>query len=323
MNRIRAGVVGVGHLGYHHARIYAAMQNVNLVGVADTADACRKKAGGDFDVPAFSSVDDLIAEGVDCASVAVPTSMHHDVTLRLLDAGVDTLVEKPIAASIAEAEAIVARARKTERLLQVGHIERFNGAVIALLEAIKHPRFIECHRLSPYPNRNHDVSVVHDLMIHDLEILLALDKSGVASIDAIGVPVFSPTEDIGNVRLRFASGCVANVTASRVSVEKMRKIRIFEEDAYISTDYSEQDVLLYRKKPGELDPGQNPMELIEIDSLPITKEEPLRRELESFVNCVRTRNQPVVTGEEGLAALRLAQDIVAKMREHPERQNQE
>lgn len=316
MNPIRVGVAGVGHLGYHHARNYASLENVALVGVVDLDPERGRKAAEDFHVPWFKTLDELLAAGVDAVSVSVPTSAHFETATQLLNAGVDVLVEKPLAATTQEAEQMVAMAEQHERILQVGHIERFNGAVIALFDAIKHPRFIECHRLSPYPNRGQDVSVVLDLMIHDLEIVLALDRSELVSMDAVGVSVFSEQEDIANVRLRFASGCVANLTCSRISLERMRKIRIFEQDAYLSTDYSDQEVLVYRKKPVKPEVVQNPMELITVDPLPVHREEPLRRELQSFVACVRDRTRPVVSGADGLAALRLAEDIVTFIREH-------
>lgn len=316
MNPIRVGVAGVGHLGYHHARNYASLENTTLVGVVDLDAERGRKAAEDFHVPWFKTLDELLAAGVDAVSVSVPTSAHFETATQLLNAGVDVLVEKPLAATTQEAEQMVALAEQRERILQVGHIERFNGAVIALFDAIKHPRFIECHRLSPYPNRGQDVSVVLDLMIHDLEIVLALDRSELVSMDAVGVSVFSEQEDIANVRLRFASGCVANLTCSRISLERMRKIRIFEQDAYLSTDYSDQEVLVYRKKPVKPEVVQNPMELITVDPLPVHREEPLRRELQSFVACVRDRTRPVVSGADGLAALRLAEDIVTFIREH-------
>jgi len=314
MHPVRVGVVGVGHLGYHHARHYAQLPGVSLVGVADPDAVRGQKAAEDFGAPWFKTIEALIEAGVDAVSVAAPTSAHGAVAAAFLDAGVDVLVEKPMAANTDEAERMVALARRHGRILQVGHIERFNGAVIALFAAIKRPRFIECHRLSPYPNRGDDVSVVLDLMIHDLEIVLALDGSELTSMDAAGVPVFSEFEDIANVRLRFASGCVANLTCSRISLERMRKIRIFEQDAYLSTDYSDQEVLVYRKKAGSPRSVQNPMDLISVESLPVHRDEPLRRELESFVACVRDRVRPVVSGEDGLAALRLAERIEAFIR---------
>ena len=314
MSNLRAAVVGVGHLGYHHARIYQSLAQVDLVGVVDPGAEQRARAADAFQVPAFETVQELLALKPDLASVVTPTTLHHEVTLALLAAGVHVLVEKPIASTVEQAEEMVAAARAADRLLQVGHIERFNGAVMALSGAIKHPRFIECHRLSPFPGRGSDVSVVLDLMIHDLDIVLALEHSPVVSVDAVGVPIFSVQEDIANVRLRFASGCVANLTSSRVSLDKMRKIRIFEDNAYLSTDYSAQEVLIYRKKPGPLPDGANPMEHITIDSLPVTREEPLHLELLAFADCVRTGRRPLVAGEDGMIALKLAQQVVDAIR---------
>ncbi len=315
MINTRVGVVGVGHLGYHHARIYAGLDGVELVGIADPNPENAAKAAADFGVPSFPSAEGLLAAGVEAVSVAVPTSAHREIALRLIEAGVDVLVEKPLAASVAEARDMVEAAEAKDRVLQVGHIERFNGAVIALFNAVRQPRFVECHRLSPYPNRGDDVSVVLDLMIHDLEILLAMDRSGVASVDAVGVPVFSVFEDIANARIRFNSGCVANLTSSRVSVERMRKIRIFEQDAYMSTDYKDQQVLVYRKRPNVAAGAvASPMDLIEIEPLEVEREEPLRLELMSFLHCVRERAVPVVSGRDGLAALQLAEEIIAAIR---------
>ncbi len=316
MTLIRAGVAGVGHLGYHHARHYAALPDVQLVGIAEPDPECRGKAAADFDTEGFSDVDSLLDAGVDAVSVVTPTVSHAEVVVRLLEAGVDVLVEKPIAATIDEAERMVAASQAHGRRLQVGHIERFNGAVMALFDAIRAPRFVECHRLSPFPGRGTDVSVVLDLMIHDLDIVLALDSSEVVSLDAVGVPVFSKSEDIANVRLRFESGCVANLTSSRVSMDRMRKIRIFETNAYVSTDYSAQEVLVYRKKPGPIPEGADPMAHILVEPLPVQKEEPLKLELMSFLSCVREGGRPAVSGEDGLKALVLARRIVDFIREH-------
>lgn len=316
MTPLRTAVIGVGHLGYHHARLYNAIESAHLAGVVDTDRERARKVAAEFETRAFDSIEELLEVGVDAASVAVPTVAHRDAAIALLAGGVDALVEKPIAASPAEAREMIEAARRFGRLLQVGHVERFNGAVIALLDAIKRPRFIECHRMSPYPNRGQDVSVVHDLMIHDLDVLLALDDSEIVSVDSIGVPIFSAAEDIANARIRFASGCVANLTASRISLERMRKIRVFSETAYVSTDYSEQQVVVYGKKPGEIPPGTSPMEMITIEPLEVRKEEPLRLELEAFLTSVRDRSAPVVTGEDGLRALELAESIINFMRAH-------
>jgi len=315
MSPVRVGVIGVGHLGYHHARNYAAIDDAELVGVVDTDPERGRKAAEDFGVPLLPSVCALVEEGIDAASVVVPTSAHCAVGLELIEAGIDVLIEKPLAGSVEEARQLVSAAADAHRVLQVGHIERFNGAVVALFDVVKQPRFIECHRLSPYPNRGQDVSVVLDLMIHDLEIVLALVASPVATVDAVGVPVFSESEDIANARVRFDSGCVANLTASRISVDRMRKIRIFEQDAYLSTDYSAQKVLVYRKKPGPLTEEMTPMDLIAVEPLAVHRDEPLKLELASFVECVRDRARPLVSGEDALAALRLAQQIIDAARE--------
>lgn len=309
MPDIRVGVIGAGHLGYHHARIYRSLDGVKLVGVADSRLERRTLAAADFQTPVFETAAELIAQGLDAVSVVTPTMTHEAVVLECLEAGLHVLVEKPIAPTVDAAERMTAAAKARGRLLQVGHIERFNGAVMALETALRRPRFIECHRLSPFPGRGVDVSVVLDLMIHDLDIVLALTKSEVTSIDAVGVSVFSTSEDIANVRLRFASGCVANLTSSRVSLEKMRKIRIFEDNAYVSTDYSAQEVLIYRKKPGAIPEGSNPMEHISIEPLDVKKDEPLKMELAAFIECVTKGERPLVSGEEALSALRLARKI--------------
>lgn len=313
----RVGVIGVGHLGYHHARNYAGLDGVELVGVVDIDETNGARAALDFQVPHFRELDGLLAQGIDAASVVVPTSLHHEFTLRLLEAGVDVMVEKPIAQSVEKAAEMVAVAQRAGRILQVGHIERFNGAVRALFDAVRQPRFIECHRLSPFPSRGDDVSVVLDLMIHDLEIVRALDGTRPVSVDAVGVPVFSKYEDIANARIRFASGCVANLTSSRISLDRMRKIRIFSPEMYVSTDYSAEEVLIYRKRPGDLAPGQSPMEMISVDSLPVDHEEPLRMELSSFIQCVRARTRPVVDGEDALQVLQLAQQVIDCIRTSP------
>jgi len=314
MSEIRAGVVGVGHLGYHHARNYAGLEGVKLAGVVDLDQRRAWKAAEDFDAPVYENIEELVGAGVDAVSVAAPTTQHHVLAMSLLEAGVNVLVEKPIAGALAEARAMVDAAKHSGAVLQVGHIERFNGAVQALTGVVNSPRFIECHRLSPYPNRGDDVSVVHDLMIHDLDLVLALTGGCAVQVDAVGVPVFSKFEDIANARIRFESGCVANLTCSRISVERMRKIRVFETDAYLSTDYSEQEVLVYRKKPGTVPAGHSPMELVTVESLPVERDEPLRRELQAFVACIRDGRHPVVSGEDGLAALELAERVIAAIR---------
>ena len=317
MNILRTGVIGAGHLGYHHARLYHGLEGVHLAGVADVAPAARARVETDFGVPTFERFEDLLSTGLDAVSVVTPTGMHAAITLAALDAGAHVLVEKPMASTIEEARAMVDAAHRHAKVLQVGHVERFNGAVMALFESGVHPMFIECHRLSPFPGRGSDVSVVLDLMIHDLDIVLELVGSEVVQLDAVGVPVFSAQEDIANVRLRFASGCVANLTSSRVSLESMRKIRLFDPQAYVSTDYSAQEVLVYRKKPGALPPDANPMEHIEVTPLPVRKEEPLKLELHSFVAAIRSNHPPEVSGDDGLRALELSWRILEAMRKRP------
>ncbi|HOJ69149.1 MAG TPA: Gfo/Idh/MocA family oxidoreductase [Candidatus Hydrogenedentes bacterium] len=316
MNNLRLGVIGVGHLGYHHARLYAAMDGVELVGVADLDDARREKAVANFGVRAFADWRELLNAGVDAVSVATPTTTHAEIADACLRAGAHVLVEKPITDSLASARMLIETAARAGRLLQVGHVERFNGAVMALSGVISDPKFIECHRLSPYPGRGCDVSVAHDLMIHDLDIVLKLVNSDPVSVDAVGIPIFSDTEDIVNARIHFASGCVANLTASRVSMERMRKIRIFDVNAYVSTDYSAQQVLVYRRKPGDVPEGVNPMTWITVESLPVRQEEPLRMELESFVAAIRGETPVQVTGEDAYRALALAETIVEQCGSH-------
>lgn len=314
MNTTRVGVIGFGHLGYHHARLYHAMDGVDLAGVADISPAARDRAQRDFGVPVFDRYEDLLTLGLDAVSVVTPTAIHAAVTLASLERGLHVLVEKPMAATVAEAEAMAREAARCRRILQVGHIERYNSAVMALLESGITPMFIECHRLSPFPGRGSDVSVVLDLMIHDLDIVLRLTGSEIVQVDAVGVSVFSEQEDIANVRLRFASGCVANLTSSRVSMETMRKIRIFDPAAYISTDYNAQEVRVFRRKPGPPPANGNFMEQIDVTTLPVRKEEPLRLELAAFVEAVRSNNPPGVGGDDGLRALKLSWHILDTMR---------
>lgn len=286
------GVVGVGSLGQWHARIYSELPDVELVGVCDSNPARAAEIASRYGTRAFASSAELAAE-VEAASVVVPTDRHREVFECLAAHGVHQLVEKPIAVTTDEAEAMVRVAQERKLILQVGHVERFNP-VMAFLEANLHaPRFIEATRLAPYPPlrpgappRGTEVSVVLDLMIHDLEIVLHLVPSTVRDVHAIGVPVLSSTEDIANVRLVFASGCVVNLTASRISQDRLRKIRVFQSDTYVSLDYMNQTGQLCRKTAGG----------IQVEAVPIEKGEPLANELASFVSCVRERGNPVVTG---------------------------
>ncbi|MBI4414474.1 MAG: Gfo/Idh/MocA family oxidoreductase, partial [candidate division NC10 bacterium] len=250
---------------------------------------------------------------VEAVSVAVPTIHHHAVARAFLEAGTDVLVEKPIAESLEEAEALVAASRRTGRILQVGHVERFNGGVRALHTLVREPGFIECHRLGPFAGRGTDVDVVRDLMIHDIDVILSLVRSPVVQIQAVGVPVISDRVDIANARLQFASGCIANVTASRVSVERLRKLRIFQRDTYLALDYATQEVTCYRRLLPPPGAPADALPRIVREEVAVDKPEPLRLELESFLHAVRSRTRPVVSGEEALEALRVAAQILAKI----------
>lgn len=311
--KLKVAVIGVGSLGQHHARVYSTLDTAELVGVydvnpkaaAETARKCRCRV--------FATLEELMTS-VEAASLAVPTDLHAAVGTRLMQGGLHLMVEKPITATTQEAEALVALAREQSLILQVGHIERFNPVMRFLEDHLHRPRFIEAIRLAPYPAardgappRGTEVSVVLDLMIHDLDIILHLVRSTVKDIHAVGVPVLSPSEDIANVRLVFENGCVANITASRISRDKMRKIRVFQEDTYVSLDYMNQAGQLLRKTAKG----------IEADKVPIEKGEPLAAELSSFVQCVLTRREPVVTGRHGSEALKLAVEICRRIRENP------
>lgn len=310
---IRAGVFGVGSLGQHHARVYTEIDGVELVGVYD-ADLDRAREIADrHGVEAFETMEGLAAK-TDAASVVVPTDLHREVAGSLLEQGLHLLVEKPIAASTREAEELVAIANQQDRVLQVGHIERFNPVMAYLEDTVDNPRFIEAHRLAPYPPpreglhpRGTEVSVVLDLMIHDLEIVLHMVRSPVQEFHAVGVPVLSQSADIANARLIFENGCVANLTASRISPERLRKIRVFLTDAYVSLDYQDQAGEVYRMTP----------QGIAREDVPIEKGEPLANELRSFVRCVAGRGDPVVSGDHASRALKLAVAIQQAITEAP------
>ncbi len=292
---LRAGVVGVGRLGEVHARIYGAASGVSLAGVYDVDPGRSDQIARDLNTKAFESLDDLI-EGVDLASVVVPTPRHFDVASRLLERGVHTLIEKPITETPEQADRLLDLARSRGVLVQVGHVERFNPVMRYLEEVLDGPRFIEAHRLASFQTRGTDVGVVLDLMIHDLDVILHLVGRDPLDVRAVGLPVLSPFEDIANARIEFEGGCVANVTASRVSPERLRKIRVFQRNAYVSLDYMAQTGLIYRKKGGE----------ILKEDVPIEKAEPLRLEIEDFVRSVGEGIQPKVTIEQARAAVALA-----------------
>jgi len=302
MKKLRVGVVGVGHIGGNHARIYSELPNAEFVAIRDTDSVRSSENARKFGVQPTNSLEEF-AELVDAASVATPTSSHFSIAQDLLARGKHLLIEKPITESMAEARELTQLAATHGLVLQVGHVERFNPVLSALEQRLTHPRFIEAHRLSPYPNRSTDIGVVLDLMIHDLEIILHLVRSPIENIDAVGVPVISRGEDIANARLRFASGCIANITSSRISPERMRKIRVFQEDAYLSLDYQTQSGEIYRKEGRE-----NIREPVAIE-----KEEPLRQQIASFVVCAVTGGEPKVSGSHAAAALELAMEITKRI----------
>jgi predicted dehydrogenase len=308
---IRVGVVGVGYVGQHHARIYSEMTGVELVGVVDIDETRLQELGARYRIQMCRDYRELLGV-VDAVSVAVPTLVHYSIAKEFLERGVDVLVEKPIAQSLAQADELVGIAKADDRIFQVGHIERFNGAVKALETVVRSPGFIECHRLGPFAHRNTDVDVVLDLMIHDIDIVLNLIKSPVVAVTAVGVPVISDQVDIANARLQFESGCVANLTASRVSVERVRRIRIFQRDTFISLDYSQQEIAVYHRIPAADSSAETPPTIVK-EEIPIDKAEPLRVELESFIECVQTRKRPLVSGEDGRDALKVASQIMEKL----------
>jgi predicted dehydrogenase len=306
--KVKVAVIGVGHLGQHHARIYAELPGVDLAAVVDTSEGRRREVAGRLQVPGVAEYRDLLGK-VDAVSVAVPTATHHEIARAFLLAGSDVLVEKPITRTLAEADDLVAVAARAGRILQVGHSERYNGAVQALAKLVKDPGFIEVHRMGPFPGRGTDVDVVLDLMIHDIDIILTLVKSPVTAVSAVGVPVVSNQVDIANARVEFASGCVANITASRVTGERVRKIRVFQRDTSFVLDYANQELHLFRQTVGE-GPGKSKLARIEV---PVARVEPLRQELLDFVASVRTRRPPMVSGEAGREAVALATQIIESL----------
>ena len=304
---MRAVVVGVGHLGKHHARILAALPGVTLAGVVDTDIERASQVAAERETKAYADVS-LVPGKIDVAVVAVPTESHARIARALIESGVHTLVEKPIAQTVAEADDLIAAAKSRGVVLAVGHSERFNPAVMAARPHVKDPRFIEVHRLGQMPGRSLDIDVVLDLMMHDLDLILSLVPSEVEGVEAVGVPVLTPRIDIANARLRFANGCIANLTASRISREPVRKIRFFQQDAYLSIDTAAREVELWRLVP---QPSGAPT--IGGGKLEVAGDEALKGELEDFLGAVRDGRAPAVSGEQGRAALALATRIVELM----------
>jgi predicted dehydrogenase len=322
-NPISVAVVGVGVFGRNHARVYQELQQqgeaVRLVGVVDSNIERADEVAREFGCRAFGSVEQMLTthSEIRAASVAAPTVHHLAVARALMQKGVDVLIEKPLAASLAEADELVQLAATYKRIAQAGHLERFNPAVRATIPLLTQPMFFEVHRLSVFTPRSLDVDVVLDLMIHDLDIVLSFANSPVKEVRAVGLPILSGKADIANVRLEFESGCVANFTASRVSTERVRKLRFFQPHQYVSVDYGRQEVLVFTVGGDKAtcgDPTVNPQ--IKVAKPPVTSEEPLHAELRSFLHAVRERSAPIVPLEDGRRALALALEIVAAVREH-------
>lgn len=309
---VRVAVIGVGDFGRNHARVYRRLEGVELVGVVDRNSERARGVADEFGTGILPDLDSLTGQ-VDAVSLAVPTSEHARIGCLLLSRGIDVLVEKPIAASVAEADLLIDAARQYARVLQIGHLERFNPAIVAVLPIIKEPLYFEVHRLGVFSPRSLDIDVVYDVMIHDLDILLALADSSVESIHSLGIPVITDKVDIAHARLEFASGAVANLTASRVSTERVRKLRFFQEHEYISLDYTRQDALRIRvRKPA-------PQPEFDFEPIPTRHEEPLEAELRAFVDAVRNRKQPLVDARAGRRALELADKVMAGILEHNQR----
>jgi len=336
--KTRVAVIGVGAFGRNHARVYAELakqgEPVELAAVCDANPERAAELAMEFRSQAFTSLDQLLQKGnIHAASVAVPTVHHLEVARTLMEAGIDVLIEKPIATSLAEADELIRLAKQKQRVAMVGHLERFNPAVRATLPLITHPMFFEVHRLSIFTPRALDVDVVLDLMIHDLDIVLSLVNSPVKEVRAVGLPILSPKVDIANVRIEFDSGCVANFTASRVSTEKVRKVRFFQPHQYVSIDYAKQDVFAITvdaevaRDPAKAiaaaakDPGALPIPGLSLQRPEVTAEEPLHAELKEFLAAVRARRTPLVSLEEGRRALALALDITSAIADHHRRAN--
>ena len=324
MEKLKAAVIGVGHLGKEHSRIYSEMPEVSLVGVVDTDKDAGEAVAQRCKTRYYSSLKEIL-DKVDVASVVVPTKSHYEITKELLNNGIHVLVEKPMTGTVSEAEDLIKLGRQNSVILQPGYIERFNPALEAIKKLDVSLKFIECHRLSPFTFRSADIGVVLDLMIHDIDIILYLSKSKVKKIDAVGVNVIADKEDIANARIQFEDGCVANITASRVSFEPMRRIRLFSENSYISLDYQKQEALIYKKSPKltlkSIDIENKGVsnitdlknfsfgDMLKIERIKMNNQEPLRKELESFIDCVKNGKQPVVSGEEGIEAIKIA-DVI-------------
>lgn len=303
MYKIKVAIVGVGHLGSRHLKTYNELRDkIELIGICDVREEIALPLAKEYNIPFFKNYRELQGK-VDAVNICVPTSLHHEIASYFLNQRIHTFIEKPITTTLDQANELIALAEKARVKLQIGHVERFNAAFEAVKHLAQNPLFIECHRLNLFPNRSLDIGVVMDLMIHDIDIILGINPSPVKDIQAIGVNVLTKFEDIASVRLSFANGCVCNLTASRISDEVMRKIRIFQKDKYISLDYVKQEAFVYTKENGT----------ISKNSLPIEKQEPLRKELEHFIDCIREDKTPIISGKEGKDALEIALRIGDKI----------
>jgi predicted dehydrogenase len=305
MKKIKVAIVGLGHLGSKHLKVYSQLTDkIDLIGACDIREDIARPLCAEYGVPFIKDYKSLQGK-IDAINICVPTILHHEIASYFIRQHIHTFIEKPITTTMEQAKDLLALAEENKIKLQIGHIERFNSAFEAVKHLAQNPLFIECHRLNLFPNRSLDIGVVMDLMIHDIDIILGLNNSPLIDIQAMGVKVLTSFEDIASVRLTFANGCVCNLTASRISDEVMRKIRIFQNDKYISLDYVKQEAFVYTKENGT----------ISKQSLPIEKQEPLKKELEHFVDCIREDKQPLISGREGKDALEVALKIDEKIRQ--------
>lgn len=317
MKTIRVGVIGVGYLGTFHARKYAVMEGVELVGVADPDQDQAERVAEELGTAMFTDYHDLLPL-VDAVSIVVPTIYHHQVARDCIAGNIDLLVEKPFTTTLAEADELIDSAREKKLILQVGHLERFNPAVLAMQPFLTHPLFIEAHRISVFKNRGTDVDVILDLMIHDIDIILSIVNSPLKTIHTVGAPVITQLTDIANARLIFENGCTANVTVSRISMDNIRRMRIFQPGQYLSVDFSKKEVMSIRLKRGK----QNDQPLPDISKYGFPDQDILELELLDFINNVRTRTTPVVSGVEGRRALAIALEVVEQIRKNREQVEQ-
>jgi predicted dehydrogenase len=312
IEKIKTAVIGAGHLGREHARIYSSLKDAELFAVCDTNEAAGRSIAERYGVTFVSNYRELVGE-VEAVSVATPTVNHCEITCAYLEAGINVLVEKPIARTVAEADEMIRLAESKGVVLHVGHIERFNPAFQALRQRLSNPRFFEAHRMGLFTTRSLDIDVVMDLMVHELDIISSLVESKVVKLEAVGIPILTGKIDLANARLEFANGCIANITASRVSGERLRKLRVFQPHEYYSVDYTQQQVVVCQLAPPE---SKGAIPHIQAGTLDVTTREPLLAEIETFIAEIRSRTGLGVTGREGRQALLLALEVLEKIREH-------